>query len=266
MGRESKCVAGLILLTFKKVSKHLITYCVTKINMEENISLLKKKARRAGLLYLGLLPAAYGLMYVPSQIIVKGNDAATINNLVNKEFLFRSGIVCTLFTAVIFIYLAMALYRLFKGINEYLPKLLVAFVIMQIPITFLLEISNITALMTAKGAALKSLDTVTRTDFTMLFLKIHTYGISIQEIFWGLWLFPFGLLVYKSNFIPRAFGVFLIINGAAYIFISLTFLLFPDYRSSAQLYTFPLLFGELAIILWLLIKGVRNNYGLQLIK
>lgn len=233
--------------------------------MHENISSLKKTARRAGWLYLGLLPAAYGLMYAPSQIIVKGDDAATMNNLLNKEAILRTGIVCNLFTAVIFIYLAMELYRLFKNVNQYLPKLLVAFVIMQIPITFVLEIFNITSLMIAKGVALKSLDVIQRADFATLFLKIHTYGILIQEIFWGLWLFPFAQLIYKSIFIPRFFGVLLILNGIAYIATSLSFLLFPRYEAFVELYTFPFLFGELAIMLWLMIRGVKDHLSINIV-
>jgi hypothetical protein len=86
---------------------------------------------------------------------------------------------------------------------------------------------------------------------------MHGSGVLVAQIFWGLWLLPFGMLVYRSGFIPRFFGVFLIANGFAYPIQSFTSLLVPRYDSLVSRVTFPLLFGEVAIILWLLIRGVR---------
>lgn len=95
-------------------------------------------------------------------------------------------------------------------------------------------------------------------DISMLLLRIHRYGLATLQIFWGLWLIPFGLLVYKSGFIPRILGVLLLINGAGYIVESLRFLLFQrsDYLIVRQ-FTFVTYFGELIMMLWLLIKGVK---------
>jgi hypothetical protein len=94
----------------------------------------------------------------------------------------------------------------------------------------------------------------------MLFLKTYDYGIIILEIFWGLWLIPFGQLVYKSTFIPSILGIMLIFGGVAYIVESLTFLLFPNYKTFVSQFT--LIFysvAEISTMLWLLIKGVKNN-------
>ncbi len=189
---------------------------------------------------------------------MSGDTAATINNLIAKEFLFRTGIVSILVSSIIFVYLVMVLYRLLKQVNERQAKLMVAFVIMQIPISFLAEIFHVSALMIAKGELLKSADPTQRQDFAMLFLKTYNYSITILQIFWGLWLIPFGQLVYKSDFIPRILGVLLIIGGLGYIISSLTFLLFPNYHSSVTQFTIVFSgIGELSMILWLLIKGVR---------
>lgn len=91
----------------------------------------------------------------------------------------------------------------------------------------------------------------------MLFLRLHGQGIVMDEICWGLWLLPFGVLVIKSGFLPRILGVWLIINGFAYVAISLTGLLSPQYMDMVSKITFPVLFGEMAIMLWLVIKGAK---------
>jgi Domain of unknown function (DUF4386) len=91
----------------------------------------------------------------------------------------------------------------------------------------------------------------------MLFIRLHSQGILIDEMFWGLWLFPFGLLVYRSGFLPRFIGVWLMINCFGYVVLSVTALFFPAYYEAAFKMAQPVLFGELAIMLWLLIKGAK---------
>jgi len=227
--------------------------------MEENITLVKKTARLAGLLYFILaITGFYAIMYVPKQIMVKGDAAATAHNILANEFLFRTGIVSNLVSVTTFLFLAFVLYRLFKQVSERQAKALVALVIVQVPIVFVIETCKITSLMILKGEALKTFAPEQLQDLSMLFLKIHTYGIQTVEIFWGLWLIPFGQLVYKSGFIPRVLGILLIVAGIGYTIDSLTFVLFPNYRQFTQpiALTFSGL-GELSIILWLLIKGIK---------
>ena len=94
---------------------------------------------------------------------------------------------------------------------------------------------------------------------TMMFLNLRGHGVSTVSIFWGLWLFPFGLLVYRSKFIPRILGVFLIAGCFAYLTDSFTALLLPAYAPIvSQFMMIPLGIGEFAMIFWLLIKGVRE--------
>jgi hypothetical protein len=91
----------------------------------------------------------------------------------------------------------------------------------------------------------------------MLFLRLHDQGIIINEIFWGLWLLPFGVLVMRSRFLPRILGAWLIVNGFAYVALSFTGLLLPQYQGIVYRFIFPILFGEMAIMLWLAIKGAN---------
>ena len=123
-----------------------------------------------------------------------------------------------------------------------------------------MEAFNISSLMLLKGKILKSFELAQRQDLAMMFFNFSDHIALILETFWGLWLFPFGLLVYKSRFIPRILRIFLILNGAAYVVHSFTSLLFPDYQATIKLFAFPFwILGEISIMLWLLIKGVKTQ-------
>ncbi|MFC2133684.1 DUF4386 domain-containing protein [Bacteroidota bacterium] len=229
--------------------------------MEINSSSLKNTARIAGLLYLLLvITGIYGIMYIPSQIIVEGDTVATANNILSNEFLFRTGFLNDIISNTIFLFLVLVLYRLFKQVNENQAKLMFALVIVQIPVLFMMEAFNITSLMILKGEILKTFELSQRQDLAMLFLKINDYGTLPLEMFWGLWLLPFGLLVYKSEFIPRIFGILLVIAGIAYMIDSTISLLFPSYSVFVNKPTLLLVaIGEISITLWLLIKGVKTQ-------
>lgn len=225
--------------------------------MEQEITSLRKTARIAGLWYLSLIIIGiYGLLYVSSHIIVEGNNAATTNNILSHEFLFRTGVFSQLTGNFLFVFLVLALYRLLKQVNERQAKLMVTLVFLQVPISFVLEIFNFTSLMVLKGEAMKTLGPAEKQDFAMLFINIPNYGLDILEVFWGIWLIPFGQLVYKSGFIPRIIGVLLIIGGVVYMADSFIFLLFPGYVTAVSKYVAIASIGEIAITLWLLIKGV----------
>jgi len=93
----------------------------------------------------------------------------------------------------------------------------------------------------------------------MVFLKLHGNGFLIAEIFWGLWLFPFGALVYKSGFLPRILGILLVPAGFAYLAVTVTHLLLPSYGDIVSRFATVLQFGELPIIFWLLIMGAKDQ-------
>ena len=229
--------------------------------METNLSSLKKTARLAGLLYLiWVITGIYGIMYVPSQTIVPGDAVATANKILANEFVFRTGIINDIISNTIWVFMALVLYRLFKQVNERQAKLMVALVLVQIPVVFFMAAFNITSLMLFKGEILKTFELSQRQDLAMLFLKINDHGTLTLEMFWGLWLLPFGLLVYKSGFIPRVLGIFLILNGLAYIIPCFVSVLFHAYRALVSQLAMPFwILGEISITLWLLIKGVKNN-------
>lgn len=218
-----------------------------------------KDARVAGLMYLLLvIPGPFSLIYVPRTLIVRGNAAATAGKILAHEMLFRLGIAASLFGGIVFIFLALALYRLFVGVSKPLASLLVILVLVSATLGFLIELNQLAALTLFRGADfLAVFDKPQRDALAMLFLRLHSQGIYINEIFWGLWLLPFGMLVMKSGFLPRILGAWLIVNGFAYVVMSFTALLFPPYADRVYDLAFPLLFGEVAIMLWLLIRGAK---------
>jgi Domain of unknown function (DUF4386) len=221
---------------------------------------LSRNARIAGLLYLTLLTAPLRLIYIPSKLFVAGNASATANNIAAHETLFRLGILSDLFTATMAIFLTLALYRLFKGVDQGLARLVVILgALMVTPVYFLNTINDAAALLLARGADFLSVfDKPQRDALVMVFLRMHGQGILANEVFWGLWLFPFGLLVYRSRFLPRMLGVWLMLNCFAYLATSVTGILWPQYEQRVSNWVFPVMFGELAIMLWLIIMGAKE--------
>jgi|ERR1043166_536260 hypothetical protein len=220
---------------------------------------LKKAARIAGAIYLSMIiTGPFALIYVPSKLIVRGNAAATADNILAHETMFRLAILADLIGSVIFICLGIALYKLLSGVNKTWAGLMVALVLVSAAVGFVNTLNDIAALILFRGADfLAVFDKPQRDALGMLFIHLHTQGIFIDEMFWGLWLFPFGLLVFRSGFLPRFIGFWLMINCFGYVALSITALFFPTYYGAAFKMAQPVLFGELAIMLWLLIKGAK---------
>src|SRR5712671_831856 len=215
--------------------------------------------RVAGLLYV--LTSAVGFFamgYVPDKIIVHANAAATASNLAAHETLFRIGIAGELISQAAFIFVALALYNLLKGVNHRQASLMVTLIVVSIPIAFVNELNSIAALVLVRGADFLSIfEKPQRDALAMLFLNLHFHGLVVAEIFWGLWLFPLALLVYRSRFLPRFLGVWLALAGFAWVILSLTGVLLPQYYDKVFTCTQPAVFGEIAFMLWLVIKGAK---------
>jgi len=223
---------------------------------------LSKNARVAGLLYI--LASAVGivrLLYIPKALFVHGNAAATANNIAAHESLFRLGIVCYLVSSVLFIFVTLALYRLFEGVDQPLAILMVILgSLMPVPIFFVNSVTDGAALLLARGGDfLSAFDKPQRDAFAMLFLNLHHQLDLANAIFWGLWLLPFGLLVYRSRFLPRVIGIWLMMGCFVWLAFSLTALLFPGQEDKIFTYGQPVMFGEVAIMLWLVIMGAKER-------
>jgi Domain of unknown function (DUF4386) len=222
----------------------------------------KKTARLAGVLYLvNGVTGFFSIIYVPGRLIVSGNAAATANNILASESLFRLGIVSELICAAEFVFLLWVLYRLLGALNKTYASLMVILGLVSIPIMCVNSLNEIAALALLHGADFLSVfDQPQRQALAMHFLNLHGEGFGVAGIFWGLWLFPFGILVIKSGFLPRILGVLLIAACFGYLADSLTSLLLPAYEDVVgRIANIPLTLGEPAIMLWLLIKGAKDQ-------
>jgi Domain of unknown function (DUF4386) len=220
---------------------------------------IKKQARVAGLLYfLASLPAPFGLIYVPTKLIVLNDATATANNIRASESLLRFGIGCELLGSIMFILVVVALYRLFKPVNETYALTMMILILISIPISLLSVVNEVVALIVVSGADFLSVFDAGQLDaLAYIFMRLHSRTILIAEIFWGLWLFPFGVLVIQSRFIPRILGYLLFLAALGYLASSLTFLLLLGYGPVVDRFASQLPLCELPIIFWLLIWGAR---------
>src|SRR5215467_8583163 len=221
---------------------------------------ISKYARVAGLLYI--LSSLFGivrLIYIPSTLFVPGNAAATAYNILGHELLFHFGIVSYLICSAVWIFVTLALYRLLKGVDQALARLMMIMTVVITPIFFVNAANDVAALRFAGGADFLSVfDKAQREAFVMLFLNLHHQIDLASELLWILFHVPFGLLVYRSRFLPRILGVWLMIVGLAYLAISFTGLMLPDYEYKVWNLAQPVLLGEVAIMLWLAIMGAKE--------
>jgi hypothetical protein len=228
--------------------------------MPEN-GTLQQQARAAGLLYLLIgLVAPVGLLYVPAKLIVPENAVATADNLRAFESLLRIGIASELIHQGLAVFLVLALYRLFKAVDENLARQLVILgALVSVPIAFVNVLNEIAALVLVSGADFLSAFDKSQLDaLAYLVLQLHGKGITIASIFWGLWLFPFGLLVIRCGFIPRVFGALLMVAGCGYLANAVAILVLPRYEPIVSRFASPLAVAELPVILWLVIWGART--------
>ena len=220
---------------------------------------IKKNARIAGLIYLAMIfVAPFSLIYVPGKLIVRGNAGATADNILAHETMFRLSIVGDLLGQVIFICLGVALYRLLREVNKTWALLMLSFVLVSAAVCFLNVVNDIAALILFRGGEfLAVFDKPQRDALAMFFLRLYSYGQFIAEMFWGLWLFPLGLLIYRSRFMPRLLGAWLMADCFGWLVLSFTALFYRENYNALFGYLQPLFFAEMALMLYLLIRGAN---------
>jgi len=225
-----------------------------------------KTARLAGLVYLILvISGIINLVYIPSKFIVWESATETLQNIMNSELLFRLGIVSGIITFLTFLILPLVLYKLLSGVNKTYAALMVIFAVISVPISFVNILNKFSILtLISKANYLKDIDLSEIPLQVMLYLDSYSNGVEISQIFWGLWLFPFGYLVYKSGFLPKILGLFLMLGCFGYLIEFFAQFLIPTYNNSIvqTIVGIPSPIGEIGICLWLLIMGTNKiNFG-----
>jgi len=225
------------------------------------MSSLKTTAQKAGLLYLLFsLVAICDEFFLSGGIVVSGDAAATARNIIASELTYRISILTGFVDLILFVLLVVSLYNLFKDVNRKHAMLMVLLVSMGIGISLVNVALKTAPLILLSGSDYLSVFTKPQLDALALgFLSLRGSGAMVATAFWGLWLFPFGMLVIRSGFIPKLFGILLFVAGFAYFTSSVTSIVLPDYRHTVNQIVMPLYFGEIPIIFWLLIKGAKER-------
>lgn len=220
---------------------------------------VKKTARLAGALYVLIgITGVFGLIYVPTRLFVAGDAAATIGNILASQSLFRLYIVNGIVSPILFLFVALALYRLFKEVNRTQAKLMVILVLIQVPMAMVSTMNQVAVLQLVKGVDYLSVFSKAQLDGLAMFcLQLDGQLTLAYELLWGLWLFPLAWLVIQSRSMPRFIGFWLILNGVAYVVTFFVGFLFPSILATINPIMFPLLMGEVIFMFWLLIMGIK---------
>src|SRR6266542_3277272 len=222
-----------------------------------NMNSIKATARRAGALYFLFMIVGLVDMFGFS-FIVPGDATATARNIIAAELTYRIGILTDFVTLLLFIFLVVSLYNLLKGADKWYALLMVLLVSVGVTIGLVNILNKVAPLILLSGAGYLSVFTKPQLDALALgFLNLNSHGNTIAAAFWGLWLFPFGILVIKSGFFPRVLGILLMVAGFALLTSSVTSIVLPAYENVVSRAMMPLSLGEFPIIFWLLIKGAK---------
>lgn len=214
----------------------------------------KRTARIAGLLYLiVVICGIFSLAYVPSKLIVRNDAVATFNNISSSETLFRLSIVSSVVCYTAFLLLPLVLYYLLKPVNQLYARAMVLLAVVSVPISFM----NLQH----KYAALSVIKHNQPPSELLFFLEQYNSGILVAQVFWGLWLLPFGYLMYKSGYMPKFLGILLMMGCFGYLINFAGRTSVPNYDTSllSSYVTLPASLGEIGTCLWLLILGIQTK-------
>jgi hypothetical protein len=215
-------------------------------------------ARMAGVFQLlEAMTAGFGLVIVPSKLVVAGNAAATAANILGHEPLFRLGFASSLIGVVCHIVWALLMFDLLKHVNRRVSLLAVFVILVGSAIQAVTSLFYVAPLLVLKGgSALSAFTAVQSQALAYTFLRLNAYAFDIYLVFFGLWCVLIGFLIFKSNFMPRILGVLLAISGLGWaMFLSppLATHLFVPYIAAASA------IGEIPLLLWLLVFGVNDQ-------
>jgi hypothetical protein len=220
----------------------------------------KTLARLAGLLYLIVaVGGGFSELFVRMSVKVPGNAAATAANIADHQALFRAGFVMDLVDFTCFLGVGLLLYWIFRSVNPLVALAMLVVNAVSVAMQALNMLNHLAALLLATQPKLTGgLSGQTANSLTTFFLEMHHQGYLIAQIFFGLFLLPLGYLVYKSGYLPRLIGIFLMIGSAGYIADLVAVYSSPGFDSSIGL-LFASVGGlaEIVFLLWILVMGVK---------
>ena len=215
-----------------------------------------RMARITGGLYLAYILASV-LATMLGQIGM-GDAPQVYQAIVTNEGSFRLGLVVALTSGFLFLMVAWGLYVLLRPVNRNLALLFLLLNAVGVAIAGASMLPLVSAMLQGDAAShMEAFSAAQREGLAYLSINVYKLGFVTAQLFFGMWLFPLGYLVYKSGFLPRFLGVILVLDGIAVLIWFLQALLLPDYpaiRYPGLALSFA---AELGLALWLLIKGVK---------
>ncbi len=220
---------------------------------------IKRTARVAGLYYLlVVITGAIELIYIPGRLIVRGNATETAARFLAAPGLVRLGVLNGVVSLVLFVLLVLKLRDLLHFVSAGLARLMVVLVVVQVPAAFVGHMFRLAALAMFDGVPyLAVFEKAQRDALAMLLVSLDGEAQAVSFAWWGLWLFPLGVLAWRSGILPRVLGAWLLVNGAAYVALCVVGLAGPEHAGLAAKVTAPALLGEPLFALWLLTMGAR---------
>ncbi|MBN8651470.1 MAG: DUF4386 domain-containing protein [Cytophagales bacterium] len=231
--------------------------------MEVTASNTKTARLASALFFFVCVPMSlWDQTYVLGKVFVPQDPVATSVGLLSNEFLFRTAIVSHLAGFIIFAFMILLFYSIFKSVDKHLSRLVIFSLLAQVPVVFVFEVFNYAALMVLKTEARPAFDAAQQQEVAYFLMRLPRYatGAGMGKLFLGLCFIPFGMLVFRSKLAPRIIGMLLIIGGVGYVADCCIAILLQraDYVVVRSYLIYTTVCYALAL-LWFLVKGVRNQ-------
>jgi hypothetical protein len=220
---------------------------------------INRSARQAGLLYLAMaVLSMIGYFKLHPLFFISGDPAATARSILAREQLYRVSMLIDLGAQILFILVAVALYRLFRDVDRNQARTMFALVGIGIAAGFACFALNAAPLVLLSGSDhLSALSRPQLDALSYAALALSGKHGALLTSIWGLWLFPFAVLTIKSGFLPKFLGVLLILTGVAYVISCSVGIASPQHVATVTKFVFPLYFGEFFVVLWLALIGAK---------
>jgi uncharacterized protein DUF4386 len=228
-------------------------------NDRPDASSIRRTARMAGLVYLvTACVMVFAFMVQPRAFIVGGNAAATAQKILEGQTMYRIMVLNSLIAQVLFIFVALLLYQLFRNVDRWYARAMAVLVLVAIAADLVVTANRLAPIDLLVGNDFLSVfSRPQREALSLAFLYLGGNLTVVLTMFWGLWLIPFGILVIKSGWFPKVLGILLMVAGFGYILTSFTYFVLPVQLKTFRQMLMPLYFGEVPIILWMLIRGAK---------
>ena len=220
----------------------------------------QKTTRIAGLFFLGMvLTGLFSEIFVRQKLIVQGDIATTATNILSHPLLYRFGITSDIFMSLFYLFTALALYCLLEFVSKKLASVMVVFASLGcVILLFNVLYQAVPLYMMQGGDYLNAFSLVQRQAFSMFFIELYGHGYMIGQVFFALWVLPLGILIASSQFIPKIFGTFFVLEAIFALLAVIVHFLIPSSMIENVL-LFPGMVAEFSFMFWLLYRGFRPS-------